>query len=130
MRAASHQMSVGVLVVGHGSRNPAANAEFERAVAEYRVRRPELEVAHGYVELAEPLLGDALQALGERCGHVVVAPLFLFASGHVKNDLPLALEEARRRCPSSRFMAAPALGVDARMVQLARLQLQAALGAG
>jgi sirohydrochlorin cobaltochelatase len=121
-------MRTGVLIVGHGSRNGAANAELERCVADYRAHRPELEVAHGYVELAAPTLDDALVALGERCARVVVLPLFLFASGHVKNDLPLALERARQICPRTRFDAAPALGVHPQMIALARARLAAALG--
>lgn len=46
-------------------------------------------------------------------------PLFLFAAGHVKNDLPLALAEARRAFPATRFSAARALGVDPGLVDLA-----------
>jgi sirohydrochlorin ferrochelatase/(2Fe-2S) ferredoxin len=126
--AAREATRAGVLIVGHGSRNPAANAELERCVADYRARHPELDVAYGYVELAQPTLDDALRALGERCARVVVLPLFLFASGHVKNDLPLALERVRALCPATRFIAAPALGVHPNLVALARTQLARALG--
>ena len=45
-------------------------------------------------------------------------PLFLFAAGHVKNDLPLGLAEARRRFPPRAF-GARALGVDPGLVNLA-----------
>jgi sirohydrochlorin ferrochelatase/(2Fe-2S) ferredoxin len=58
----------------------------------------------------------------------VALPLFLFASGHVKNDLPLALERARRLCPDSRFVAGSAFGVHPRMVEHARAQLTRVLG--
>jgi sirohydrochlorin cobaltochelatase len=112
-------MTTGVLVVGHGSRGPAANAELEAAVARYREARPGLEVAHGYVELATPALGPALLALADRVDHVVALPLFLFAAGHTKNDLPLALAEARRARPGVRFTAACALGVHPHLVDLA-----------
>ena len=94
-------MKTGVLVLGHGSRDAAANTDFEALVAAYSAAHPELDVAHGYVELAEPPLAVALQTLARRCEHVVVLPLFLFAAGHVKNDLPLALHHARRDWPKS-----------------------------
>jgi sirohydrochlorin ferrochelatase/(2Fe-2S) ferredoxin len=112
-------MTTGVLVVGHGSREPAANAELEAAVARYRDARPGLEIAHGYVELAVPALGPALRALADRVDHVVALPLFLFAAGHTKNDIPLALAEARRERPGVRFTAACALGVHPRLIDLA-----------
>jgi sirohydrochlorin cobaltochelatase len=112
-------MTTGVLVIGHGSRYPHGNAELEAAVASYRAARPALEVAHGYVELAAPLLAPALRALADRADRVIAVPLFLFAAGHVKNDIPLALADARRDRPHVRFTAARALGVHPALVELA-----------
>jgi len=112
-------MTTGVLLIGHGSRDPRGNAELEAAVAAYREARPGLEVAHGYVELAQPALVPALHALADRVDHVVALPLFLFAAGHVKNDIPLALAEVRRARPGVRFTAARALGVHPGLVELA-----------
>ena len=112
-------MSTGLLIVGHGSRDAAANVEFEDLVAAYRGARPHPHVAHGYVELAEPPLPVALQDLARRSEHVVVLPLFLFTAGHVKNDLPLALSRARHDFPAVRFTAARALGVHPILVDLA-----------
>ena len=124
-------MKTGLLVVGHGSRNPSANAEFERLVDAYRSAHPEMDVAHGYIELAEPSLPAALQELARRCEQVVLLPLLLFAAGHVKNDLPLALAQARRGFPGTRFLAAGALGVHPGLVSLVRDRARASLeGAG
>lgn len=123
-------MSIGALIVGHGSRSGRANAEFEQLVSAFAARHPELEVAHGYVELAQPSLPDALIALGARCHEVVVVPLFLFAAGHVKNDLPLALARARQQLPHTRFWAAEALGIHAELVALVRARAAQALPAG
>ncbi|HZS41334.1 MAG TPA: CbiX/SirB N-terminal domain-containing protein [Polyangia bacterium] len=150
-----------ILIVGHGSREAEANAEFEALVAAYRAARPDLDVAHGYVELAQPSLEAALESLaarasldgsangdgavsgdaasdggvsGDRAGarRVVAVPLFLFAAGHVKNDLPLALDHARRRFPRVAFTAARALGVDPRLQSLlaARIAEHGAPSAG
>jgi sirohydrochlorin ferrochelatase/(2Fe-2S) ferredoxin len=109
----------GVVIVGHGSRDPAACGEFEALVASYRASRPDLDVCHGYVELARPALEEAVAALSRRCRDIVLLPLFLFAAGHVKNDLPLALARARRDFPGVRFAAARALGVHPLLVELA-----------
>jgi sirohydrochlorin ferrochelatase/(2Fe-2S) ferredoxin len=120
-------MKTALLVVGHGSRDAAANAEFEALVRAYRVARPELDVGWGYVELAEPALSDALRDLARRAEHVVLLPLFLFAAGHVKNDLPLALHAARREFPAVRFTPVRALGVDPALAELAFERAKAAL---
>ncbi|HMI86925.1 MAG TPA: CbiX/SirB N-terminal domain-containing protein [Polyangiaceae bacterium] len=100
-----------VVIVGHGSRDPAANAEFEAFVAAFAARTPDRDVSHGYLELAEPSLATTLARAGERAPHVVVLPLLLFGAGHVKNDLPLALAAARQKLPSVLFLAARPLGV-------------------
>jgi sirohydrochlorin cobaltochelatase len=116
-----------VLFVGHGSRDPAGVAEVEALVAAYRAAHPAVEVGHGYVELATPSLADGLDAIARRASTVVVVPLFLFAAGHVKNDVPLALAAARRAHPAVRFIAAPAFGVTPPLLDLARAHAVAAL---
>lgn len=107
-----------VLIVGHGSREVAANEQFEQLVAGYAHRRPDLELRHGYIELARPSLGEALESLPANSSEVTLLPLFLFAAGHVKNDIPLALTAARRLRPQASFTAARALGVHHELVEL------------
>jgi len=120
-------MTTGLLIVGHGSRDPNANVEFESLVDAYRAARPDLDVAHGYVELARPSLATALRELAQRTDSVVVLPLFLFAAGHVKNDIPLALSQMRQEFPAVRFTVANALGVHPNLVALAFERARAAL---
>ncbi len=120
-------MSTGLLIVGHGSREPGANVEFEALVATYRSSRSDIEVAHAYVELAHPSLTTGLRDLAQRADSVAVLPLFLFAAGHVKNDIPLALSQARRDFPTVRFTAAAALGVHPNLVDLAFERARTAL---
>ena len=59
-------MKTALLIVGHGSRDAAANAELEALVDAYRASRPSLEVAHGYVELEDQGSYAAIPAGGER----------------------------------------------------------------
>ncbi|CAN90402.1 MULTISPECIES: CbiX/SirB N-terminal domain-containing protein [Sorangium] len=109
----------GLLLIGHGSRDAASNAEFEAIVADYAAARPGIAVQHGYIELATPHLADALAALAARVSRVAVVPLFLFAAGHVKNDIPIALERARAAHPGVRFSAARPLGVHPALAEIA-----------
>ena len=120
-------MSTGLLIVGHGSRDPNANLEFESVVATYRATHPDLHVVHGYVELASPSLATALRELAQRVDSVVVLPLFLFAAGHVKNDIPLALSQVREDFPTVRFTVTNALGVHPNLIELAFVRAQTAL---
>jgi sirohydrochlorin cobaltochelatase len=110
-----------VLLVGHGSRDPEGQRELLELVEAYRAARPQHDVTHACVELQPPALATALSEVGARAGDapVICVPLFLFAAGHVKNDLPLALAAARQRHPRVRFVAAEALGVSPQLLELA-----------
>jgi sirohydrochlorin ferrochelatase/(2Fe-2S) ferredoxin len=116
-----------VLFIGHGSRDAGANPELEAVVSAYRASRPALRVEVAYIELATPLLANALAAIAPEVRQIVVVPLFLFAAGHVKNDLPLAVDHARRRFPSVHFAVAPCLGVHPSLVSIAYERAAAAL---
>jgi sirohydrochlorin ferrochelatase len=113
-------------VLGHGSRRQRANQEFEGLVEALRRRRPALELDHAYIELAEPLLAAGLARLAARADRVVLLPVFLFAAGHLKDDVPRALAAARRAFPRVRFDAARPLGVHRAMVELALERARAA----
>lgn len=123
-------MSAGLLIVGHGSRDSRANLEFEALVETYRAARPDLTVAHGYVELARPALAEALGELADQVDTVVVLPLFLFAAGHVKNDIPLALAQIKQHHPRTHFVVTRALGVHPDLVDLAYERAKAELDGG
>jgi sirohydrochlorin cobaltochelatase len=83
-----------VLLVGHGSRREKSNEQVrELAVAlEDRLGVP---VDAGFLELAEPAIPEAIAGLASTVSEVTVVPLSLFAASHVKNDVPLAVQQAR-----------------------------------
>lgn len=110
---------IGVVIVGHGSRDPRANAEFEELVAELHALHPEWNISHAYVELASPSLEVALSASAARNRRVLVAPLFLFSAGHLKNDIPLAITTAQTRHPGVSFLSTRELGVHPALIDLA-----------
>ena len=122
-------MRTGLLVIGHGSRQPHANAEFEACVVALRQQHTAWQVSHAYVELAQPLLHEGLAAMAAACQRVVALPLFLFNAGHVKNDIPLALARARAAHPEVEFLAALPLGVHPALIQLAWKRVAEALPA-
>ena len=53
--------SIGVMLCGHGSRDPGAVAEFAALAAELPRHLPaDWMVAHGYLEFANPVIRDGL----------------------------------------------------------------------
>lgn len=100
-----------VVLVGHGSRVSAANAEFLSFVTLFQ-QTTGYVVEPGFVELAEPTLPQALaRAAASGVQEVVVLPFVLFAAGHVKSDIPLHIQTARTRYPQVRFVQGTPIGL-------------------
>jgi sirohydrochlorin ferrochelatase/(2Fe-2S) ferredoxin len=113
-----------VIIVGHGSRVQEANTEFERLVERFKQQVDEYEIFYAYVELAQPDLRTALQQTASFFNEVIIVPFFLFAAGHVKNDVPLAVAEAREKSPHVKFRVAMALGVHPNMARLTAARVE------
>tara|TARA_B100001057_G_scaffold128295_1_gene127356 strand:- start:370 stop:1485 length:1116 start_codon:yes stop_codon:yes gene_type:complete len=89
---ALHEDRLGVLICGHGSRNRLAVDEFAQMVEALRPRLAPMPVEHGYLEFAQPILRDGLDALRSKgVNRVLAIPAMLFAAGHAKNDIPSVL---------------------------------------
>ncbi len=83
-----------VLLVGHGSRREKSNEQVRELAAglESRLGVP---VDAAFLELAEPSIDEAFAHLETVVSRVTVVHCSLFAASHVKNDVPLAIEQAR-----------------------------------
>jgi sirohydrochlorin cobaltochelatase len=119
----------GVMLCGHGSRDPEACREFGRVVGAIARRLPHLPVEHGYLEFARPVIRDGLERLRHHgVQRVLAAPGMLFAAGHVKNDVPSVLNGWARETGIELLMARD-LGIDAKLLQASRDRIEAALAA-
>jgi sirohydrochlorin cobaltochelatase len=106
-----------VLLVGHGSRREKSNEQVRELAAklEPKVGVP-VDVA--YLELAEPTIPDAIEALAPACHTLTVVPLSLFGASHVKNDVPLAVQTARAEHDDLTINYGSHLGVHPSLVDL------------
>lgn len=117
----------GLLLVGHGTRDRAGRAEFLRLV-ELTDRRERWTVEGGFLELAEPDIDRAVARLVERgVERVTVAPLLLFAAGHVKDDLPRAMRAALEGHRQVEWRQAGHLGCHAALLELSARRFREAL---
>lgn len=123
-------MNETILLVGHGSRDERGNKEIEIFAQNWRQRHPRRRIELCFIEFAEILLAEGLDRAAAAGGNVVVVPLILNAAGHVKMEIPEAIEEARERHPEVQFIYArhlgavdPLLGILLRNLQGAARQL-------
>lgn len=129
---AASDPTLAVLLIAHGSRRPAANADlFDLAARlERGGRHPIVEAS--FLELAEPDIATG----GARCvergaTRVLLVPYFLATGVHLTRDLTAARRELAARFPRVRFTLGPALGPHPLLDDLvcARIDDAAALAA-
>jgi len=119
---------LGVMVCGHGSRDERAVAEFAELAEALKTRLSPYPVAHGYLEFATPIIGDALDWLrGEGVSRILAVPGMLFAAAHAKNDIPALLNAYAGRHPGLSIDYGRELGVDAKMLEAAAARIKKAL---
>ena len=100
-----------LLMIGHGSRNPAGNEEILHFAATWRARHPDWRIDVCFIEFADVLLDAGLDKAAANSRRVIALPLILNAAGHVKMEIPAAIEAARARHPAVVFSCLPHLGM-------------------
>jgi sirohydrochlorin cobaltochelatase len=112
-------MTLPLLLVGHGTREQEGVEQFRAFTERVGKLAPHLDVAGGFIELADPPITDAvarLTTLGYR--DVVAVPLVLVAASHSKGDVPAALLREQLRTPGLSFRYGRPLGVHPTVVEL------------
>ena len=118
---------LGLLICGHGSRNRLAVAEFAELAGALRHRLRPLPLEYGYLEFAQPILRDGLEALrAQGVERILAVPAMLFAAGHAKNDIPSVLNTWAAET-GIRVDYGRELGVDLKMIQAAGQRLREAI---
>ena len=122
-------MTVPVLLVAHGSRDPRAAASTQALRRAVAAASPERPVAVAYLDHHQPTVPRALAAFAA-AGHTstVVVPLLLTSAYHGRVDLPALLAETRAAGIGVHAVQSDVLGprgqaVDAKLVVALRRRL-------
>ncbi|MBW4085457.1 precorrin-3B C(17)-methyltransferase [Paenibacillus sp. S150] len=108
-----------VLLVGHGSRVEAGNEELRDFTRLLAARMPELTIETCFIELSAPSISEGIdKCVQEGAGTVYVVPIILFAAGHSKLDIPMALDQAKLKYPGVEFVYGRPIGVQERAVEI------------
>lgn len=112
-----------ILLVGHGSRNREGNDEIRAFATQWRAQHPLWRIDVCFIEHADVLLAEGLNRAAEGARRVLIIPLILNAAGHVKMELPAAVEVARRLHPGVQFELTRHLGMGRDMLSVLQDQL-------
>lgn len=111
--------SRGVILFGHGSRDPLWRQPIEAVAAQLAATQPGTPVRCAYLELDAPDLPTAaaeLVAGGVR--GITILPLFLGTGRHAREDLPRLLGQLRVAYPQVEFTLKASVGEDRRVIDL------------
>ena len=103
-----------MILLAHGSRDGAWRASFEAIAQKITAQQPGLQVRCAYMQLCAPDLSQAVTDLRQAsCEHIAVAPLFLGAGTHIRQDLPNLLAAVQAQLPDCTLSLLPVFGDDA-----------------
>lgn len=119
-------MQRGVILFGHGSRDPLWRLPMETVAARLRTMKPDTLVRCAYLELDAPSLPQAAEEVVTAGAlHVTVVPMFLGTGRHAREDLPPLVEGLRAAHPEVEFVLQKPVGEDGRVLDLiARIALE------
>ncbi len=103
----------GLILFGHGARDPRWAEPFERLRDRVAARRADVPVTLAYLEIMKPDLDAAADALVvEGCRHLAIVPIFFGQGAHLRRDLPEKVDALRLRLPDIEIVVAGAAGED------------------
>lgn len=109
----------GIVLFGHGSRDPLWCRPLEAVAQRLGAREPARLVRCAYLELQPPDLAAATADLVHQgVERIRVVPMFLGAGRHVRDDLPRLVEDLRARHPGLPIELQPVVGEDGRLLDL------------
>jgi len=103
----------GLVLFAHGARDARWAEPFTAVAERVRARRPDLAVSLAFLDHLEPDLAAALAAIqSQGVRHVRIVPLFFGRGGHLREDFPDVLDQARRAAPQVAVEVTAAAGED------------------
>lgn len=117
----------GLILLGHGSRDPLWRAPIEAVQARIQQAQPQIPCCCAYLELTEPSLAQAADRLvAQGVQQLRITPMFLGTGRHAREDIPRLVEALQERHPDLVVEVQGSVGEDARVTALlARIATEA-----
>lgn len=124
-------MSTPLIIAAHGTRDAAGEAACRTLVDLVAQKLAPTPVRVGFVELCSPTIPEAVDGALTQAGEgaeAVVVPLMLGTGGHVRHDIPDAIDEGRAGHPDSHVSYGDPLGHDPRLLAVLADRITDAVG--
>jgi sirohydrochlorin cobaltochelatase len=103
----------GIIIVGHGSSQEAAQLAFVEFVRRVASRLGTEHVLPAFCSSARPNIADQIAAFrAQGLRRIVLLPYFLYSGRHVTTDIPAVLDQCRQQYPELTLELLPSLEND------------------
>lgn len=87
-----------LILMAHGSRDPAWRRYFEKIAAELSGKKGKRNIRLAYMELVSPTFVEVIERLWKKgVRRIRVLPLFMAGGRHVDRNIPQQISEVRKR---------------------------------
>lgn len=101
----------GLILFAHGSRDSKWRQPFASILAEINSKKKSQLTTLAFLEYMTPSLPEAIDDMvAQGVLQITVIPVFLAVGSHVRQDLPLLLDQARQKYPELRIQSSAAIG--------------------
>ncbi|SHK42969.1 sirohydrochlorin chelatase [Desulforamulus aeronauticus] len=112
-------MQQGVILLGHGSRQPAANQEIFQIAEQVKTLGDNALYETCFLQFGEPSLPTAIcKLVAAGAKRIIIVPLLLTVGTHIQVELPRLMREQQEDYPEVTFVLAPHLGADYRIAEI------------
>ena len=115
-----------LVIAGHGTRVNAGADAATALVEKVRGLLPDVRVEAGFVELTPPTIDAALDTVLTDATSAVVVPLMIGTGGHVRDDIPEAIDASRARHLEATVVYTRHLGSPRALVSAVHARIAAA----
>ena len=107
-------MQKALILFAHGARDPEWARPVQVVAQRLQTLNPDLTIGIAFLEFMNPTLNEAITAILDQLGvdplQVDILPFFIAQGGHLRQELPLMLEQIQREHPHLQLRLLPPLG--------------------
>ena len=107
-------MQKALILFAHGARDPAWSRPVQMVAQRLQTLNPDLTIGIAFLEFMSPTLNEAIANMLDQVGggplQVDILPFFIAQGGHVRQELPLMLEQIQSEQANLQLRLLPPLG--------------------
>jgi len=112
-------MKSAVIILGHGSRSEGADKSIQRIAVEVKKRGGYEIVDQAFLQHTPPTLMETIEACARQdAGRIVIVPFFMQSGAHVTKDVPVLIEQARKKHPGIEILLTDFVGSHPLMAEI------------